>query len=73
MATLQELQARRQAYVDAELRILQSQEYVVGDGSTARRNRRADLEQVRLAISELDAEISRLQAATSGRRLMYIR
>lgn len=73
MATLQELQTRRQAYVDAEMRILQSQEYSVGDGSTARRNRRADLEQVRLAITELDGEIQRLQAATSGRRVMYIR
>ncbi len=73
MATLQELQTRRQAYVDAEMRILQSQEYSVGDGSTARRNRRADLEQVRLAITELDGEIQRLQVATSGRRVMYIR
>ena len=73
MSTLQELQTRRQAYLDAELRILQSQEYAVGDGSTARRNRRADLEQVRAAITELDAEIARFQAATSGRRVMYIR
>jgi hypothetical protein len=73
MATLTELQARRDAYMAAELRILQSQEYVVGDGSVARRNRRADLEQVRLAITEIDAEISRMQSAASGRRLLYIR
>ena len=73
MATLQELQDRRTQYLQAETRILQSQEYTVGDGSTARRNRRADLEQVRAAISEIDAEIQRLQAATTGRRVMYIR
>lgn len=73
MATLQELQDRRAKYLAAETRILESQEYSVGDGSTARRNRRADLEQVRAAISELDAEIDRLQTATTGRRVMYIR
>jgi hypothetical protein len=72
-STIPELQTRRAAYLEAELRILGSQEYTVGDGSTARRNRRADLEQVRAAIKEIDAEISRLQSASGGRRLLYIR
>ena len=49
MSTPLELaQQRLQQYLDAEARILQSQEYTVGQGGTARRNRRADLEQVRL-------------------------
>ena len=73
MPTLQELQARKAAYLESESRILLSQEYTVGDGSTARRNRRADLEQVRLAIAELDAQIATQQTARTGRRVMYIR
>ena len=48
--TREELQDRLDAYLAAELRILQSQDYQVGDGATARRNRRADLEQ--LAVQE---------------------
>lgn len=68
---LAQAQARLQQYLDAEARILQSQEYVVGQGGTARRNRRADLEQVRAGIAECRADIARLQPA--GRRVTYLR
>lgn len=67
MSTLADLQQRRAAYVEAELKILKSQEYQVGQGQTARRTRRADLETVRDAIKDLDAQIARLQAAGSRR------
>lgn len=67
MSTLEELQARRAAYVAAELKALQSQEYAVGQGMNARRNRRADLAEIRAAIKQLDDEIAALQAAGSRR------
>ena len=66
MATLQELQDRRAAYIAAEQRILKSQEYQVGQGQNARRNQRADLAEVRAAIKELDDDIAK--AAPGGRR-----
>ena len=68
---LAQAQARLQQYLDAESRILQSQEYVVGQGGTARRNRRADLEQVLAGIAECRAEIARLQP--NARRVTYLR
>jgi len=72
--TRDQLQARLDAYLAAELRILESQDYTVGEGSTARRNKRADLEQVRDEIARIRVELDRLDAATSGvRRVMYIR
>lgn len=72
--TLDELIARRASYLQAETRILESQEYQVGQGSTARRNRRADLAEVRDEITKLSAQISQLQSAASGaRRVRYIR
>jgi len=65
--TLQELKDRRTAYLAAERRILESQEYRVGEGGTARTNRRAELAEVRAAITELDAQIAALEpAATPG-------
>lgn len=60
MATLAELQTRKDAYLAAELRILQSQEYAISGADSSRRNRRADLEQVRLALAEIDAQITAL-------------
>lgn len=45
--TLDELQTRKSAYLAAELRILQSQEYSISSGDSSRRARRAELEQVR--------------------------
>lgn len=72
--TLQQLTDRRAAYLAAELKILESQEYNVGQGSTARRNRRADLAEVRDQISLLDRQITQLENASSGvRRVRYIR
>lgn len=71
MATLVELQTRKTAYLAAELRILESQDYTVGDGVISRRNRRADLEQVRAEIATLDAQIAALQPATAMTRRVY--
>lgn len=72
--TLEELIARRASYLAAEARILDSQEYQVGQGSTARRNRRADLAEVRDEIAKLSAQITSAQsAASSVRRVRYIR
>lgn len=72
--TLDELKARRASYLAAEAKILQSQEYQAGQGSTARKNRRADLSEVRAEIAALTAQIDRLQNAASGvRRVRYIR
>lgn len=71
MATLLELQERRAAYVAAELKILQSQEYQVGQGGNARRNRRAELADVQAAIKDLDTQINAMSPAISGARRMY--
>lgn len=72
--TLEQLRARLQSYLDAEQRILQSQEYSIGTGGTGRRNRRADLEAVQAEIRVLRAEIARIEAQQGGRRrVMYIR
>lgn len=72
--TREQLQARLDAYVAAEAKILKGQEYVIGQGETARRLRRADLEEVRKAITDLSAEIATLDAATAGtRRVLYHR
>lgn len=71
MATLEELTTRRAAYLAAELRILDSQEYQVGAGGNARRNRRAELENIQAGIRELDTQIASLQGATQ-RRVHYI-
>jgi hypothetical protein len=68
MATLAELQTRKAAYLVAETRILESQDYSIGDGVINRRNRRADLEQVRLAIKEIDAQIEALGGGATGPR-----
>jgi hypothetical protein len=68
------LQARLDAYLAAEAKILAKQEYTIGDGSTARRIRYADLPEVRATIDSLTAQIQRLDAQSSGaRRVMYTR
>ena len=72
--TLQELIDRRASYLAAEKKILESQEYQAGQGSTARKNRRADLSEVRTAITDLSIQIDRLQnAAKRTSRVRYIR
>ena len=68
---LEELQTRRAAYVAAELKILQSQEYQVGQGGNQRRNVRAELAQVQEGIKQLDVEIDAEAARTSGARRIY--
>lgn len=71
MPDIAELQARRAAYLEAEAKILRSQEYQVGQGGNARRNVRAELAEVRAGIREIDTEIARLQNA-GGRRVYNI-
>ncbi|MNV69142.1 hypothetical protein D3C71_1620370 [compost metagenome] len=74
LTPLQLAQQRLANYLTAEARILESQEYTVGQGGTARRNRRADLEQVQAGIKTTQAEIATLQVTqTGGRRLVYLR
>lgn len=74
MTPLELAQQRLAEYLAAESRILQSQEYTVGQGGTARRNRRAELEQVQAGIKSVRAEIDQLQAlAGRARRITYLR
>jgi hypothetical protein len=75
--TRTELQARLDAYLTAEAKILEGQEYQIGDGVTARKLRRADLGAVQAEIRRLSAEIAALDrqaaAARSGRGTGAIR
>lgn len=76
MPTLAELQTRLAEYRAAEARILKSQEYTVGQGGAARRNRRADLADVQTQISALELQIDKHpdNPATRGaRRIRYLR
>ena len=75
LTPLQLAQQRLDNYLAAEARILQSQEYTVGQGGTARRNRRADLDAVQTGIRECNAEIAKIEAATStnARRVFRLR
>lgn len=73
--TLEQWRSRLADYRAAEARILQSQEYTVGQGGTARRNRRADLEAVQLGIRECTQQIELLEAASApqARRTFRLR
>lgn len=75
--TRPQLQARLDAYLAAEVKILAGQEYQIGDGVTARKLRRADLGTVQAEIRRLSAEIAALDrqaaAARSGRGTGAIR
>ena len=73
LTPLELAQQRLANYLAAEARTLESQEYTVGQGGTARRNRRAELEQVQAGIKTAQAEIASLQAAQAGRRITYLR
>lgn len=74
IARLETARARLAAYLAAEASILQSQEYMVGNGGTARRNRRAELESVQVGIRECEADIARLESlAARGRRVIQLR
>lgn len=72
--TRDQLQARLDLYLAAEAKILTSQEYTIGSGSTARRLRRADLSEVRAEINSLRQQIAVLDGAASRtRRVLYAR
>jgi hypothetical protein len=72
--TLAELITRRAAYMAAELKILDGQEYRIRDGVIDRMMRRADLEVVQLTIKDLDRQIEVLSAQAAGtRRVLYLR
>ena len=72
--TRDELVARLAAYVAAEAKILKGQEYVIGQGETARRLRRAGAAEVRKAITDLNTQIEDLDNLTAGRRrVLYAR
>ena len=71
-----DLLARQASYLAAEARILRAQEYVVGQGSTARRLTRADLTEVRAEIASLQVQIDKHPdnpAARGARRIRYLR
>lgn len=72
MATLAELTERKALYLAAEASILKGQEYSISDGVIQRRLRRADLEQVRAAIKEIDAEIAAQGGGSAGPRRVYV-
>lgn len=65
--TRDELQSRLDAYLAAELRILKSQEYTVGDGGEARRNKRAELTAVQAEIAQIRRELAALDRAEAMR------
>ena len=71
--TFEELQARLTSYLDAEQRILQSQEYTIGQGGTARRNRRADLAEVRAEITQLSAQMAAHPQNPANRNVRRVR
>ncbi|MBE2262245.1 MAG: hypothetical protein IAE92_05860 [Burkholderiaceae bacterium] len=75
MATLQELRSQRELVYAAYQKALTSQEYTVGQGVTARRNRRADFEALRTELAELDGRIARAEFAANprARRILYLR
>lgn len=74
--TYAELVQRLANYLAAEAKILQSQEYTVGQGGAARRNRRADLDQVQAGIADTRALIDKHPenpANRGARRIRYLR
>lgn len=68
--TLAELTTRRAAYMAAELKILDGQEYRIRDGIIDRMMRRPDLEVVQATIKDLDRQIA---ALSPTRRVIYLR
>lgn len=71
MADVAMIQARLASYYEAEAQILKSQRYKVGQGGTARENERARLEEVRAAITQLEAELATARQEAAGGRRMY--
>lgn len=76
METLAQLQARLAMYRASEARICDSQEYQVGQGGGARRNRRVEFDQLQVAIARVEARIAAHPdntAARAVRRVRYLR
>lgn len=74
--TYAELVTRLAAYLAAETKVLQSQEYQVGQGGGQRRNRRAELSDIRAEIASLNAQIAAAPDNPSNmgaRRIRYLR
>lgn len=72
--TLDELIARRTAYMQAEANILRSQEVTIDVDGGSRRYRFADLAEVRATIADLDNKIERLQNQSNRTRgVRYLR
>lgn len=72
-AELKQWQDRLETYLAAETRILQSQEYQIGQGYAARRNRRAELADVQKGITQCQQKIGQLQASLNPRARRVIR
>lgn len=73
--TLQQLIDRRELYLQAERRLLEDgQELKVGDGSTARSHREAELRDLQAQIATLNADIAAAEAAENGTggNIMYL-
>lgn len=69
MTRLETLKERRRIYLEAEQKILNGQEYTIGD----RRLRRPDLSAVRSAISDLEDEIALLENSRGRvKRVVFI-
>lgn len=76
MTTYADLVSRLASYLQAEQNILKSQEYTVGQGGAARRNRRADLADVQAQIKALQLDIEKHPdnpANRGARRIRYLR
>lgn len=71
MPTAAEITTRLAAYKAAELKVLEGQEYTISDGVVQRRLRRADLEQIRTVITQLEGELTAQQAREGGTRRLY--
>lgn len=68
MQTLAQLQARRDAYLAAETAILTGgQKYGMSAGPDGRTMERGSLMEIRAAITQLDTEIARAEARSTGR------
>jgi hypothetical protein len=74
--TLTELNARLTRYLDAETKVLESQEYAVGSGGDSRRSRRAELADIRAEIASLCTQIAAHKdnpINRNARRVVYLR
>lgn len=74
-----QLAARLAMYLAAEEKVLEGQEYVIGNGGSSRRLRRADLADIRAEIASLNSQIASApdNPANTGRhkprRVTYLR